>query len=130
MIRLGLIAGAAVLLVGGALAAEKVIFLTDVPGLLIDVDDPESLIPRSTVAELRAQIESGVISGGMVPKVESCINAVEAGAAGAHLLDGRVPHVLLLELFTDAGIGTMITAAGAGESDTSDPDAALQEPHP
>jgi acetylglutamate kinase len=115
--------------IGGALGAEKVIFLTDVPGLLTDVDDPDSIIPRSTVDELRAQIESKVISGGMVPKVESCINAVEAGAASAHLLDGRVPHVLLLELFTDAGIGTMITAvAGSGEADISYPDAAIEEP--
>jgi acetylglutamate kinase len=117
--------------IGGALGAEKVIFLTDVAGLLTDVDDPDSIIPRSTVDELRAQIESDVISGGMVPKVESCINAVEAGAASAHLLDGRVPHVLLLELFTDAGIGTMITAvAGSGEADISYPDAAIEEPRP
>ncbi len=117
--------------IGGALGAEKVIFLTDVPGLLTDVDDPDSVVPRSTVDELRAQIESDVISGGMVPKVESCINAVEAGAASAHLLDGRVPHVLLLELFTDAGIGTMITAAaGSGEADISYPDAAIEEPRP
>ena len=64
---------------------------------------------RATVDELNAQIESGVIHGGMVPKVRSCIEAVRAGAVSAHLLDGRVPHVLLLELFTDAGIGTMIT---------------------
>ncbi len=117
--------------IGGALGAEKVIFLTDVPGLLTDVDDPDSLIPRSTVDELRAQIESEVISGGMVPKVESCINAVEAGAASAHLLDGRVAHVLLLELFTDAGIGTMITAvAASGEADIPYPDAAIEEPRP
>ncbi len=93
---------------GGALAAEKVVYLTDVPGLLADVDDPASLIARSTVSELEAGIASGTVSGGMVPKVESCIEAVRAGAKAAHLLDGRVPHVLLLELFTDAGIGTMI----------------------
>ena len=94
---------------GGALGAEKVVFLTDVPGLLADVDDPDSLVARATVDELNAQIESGAIRGGMVPKVRSCIEAVRAGAVSAHLLDGRVPHVLLLELFTDAGIGTMIT---------------------
>lgn len=94
---------------GGALGAEKVVFLTNVPGLLADVDDPASLVTRATVGELRASITNGVISGGMVPKVESCIAAIEAGAASAHMLDGRIPHVLLLELFTDAGIGTMVT---------------------
>ncbi|MEM9653586.1 MAG: acetylglutamate kinase [Actinomycetota bacterium] len=95
---------------GGALGAEKVVFLTDVSGLLADVDDPSSIIAKATVEDLDAGIESGRIAGGMVPKVLSCIEAVRAGAASAHLLDGRVPHVLLLELFTDAGIGTMITA--------------------
>lgn len=94
---------------GGALGAEKVMFLTDVSGLLTDVDDPESLVTRATVAELEAGIADGTIGGGMVPKVLSCVEAVRAGAASAHLLDGRVPHVLLLELFTDTGIGTMIT---------------------
>lgn len=95
---------------GGALEAEKVVYLTDVPGLLADVDDPSSLIIRATTAELSEQIADGSISGGMVPKVGSCIHAVESGAVSAHMLDGRIPHVLLLELFTDAGIGTMITA--------------------
>lgn len=95
--------------IGGALGAEKVVFLTNVPGLLADVDDPASLVTRATVGELRASITSGVITGGMVPKVQSCIAAIEAGAASAHMLDGRIPHVLLLELFTDAGIGTMVT---------------------
>ncbi len=95
---------------GGALGAEKVIFLTNVAGLLTDVDDPASLIARITLAELDAAIATGSISGGMVPKVTSCMAAVRAGAASAHMLDGRIPHVLLLELFTDAGIGTMVTA--------------------
>lgn len=95
---------------GGALQAEKVIYLTDVPGLMDDIDDPSSLIISATTEDLARQIEGGSISGGMVPKVSSCIHAVEAGAASAHMLDGRIPHVLLLELFTDAGIGTMITA--------------------
>ena len=94
---------------GGALGAEKVVFLTDVPGLMGDVDDPATLVARATVHDLEAGIAEGRISGGMVPKVLSCIEAVRAGAASAHLLDGRIPHVLLLELFTDAGIGTMIT---------------------
>lgn len=93
---------------GGALGAEKVIYLTNVPGLLHDVDDPSSLVPRISVAELERAIADGTISGGMVPKVASCMEAVRAGAASAHMLDGRIPHVLLLELFTDAGIGTMV----------------------
>ncbi|NCG25813.1 MAG: acetylglutamate kinase [Actinobacteria bacterium] len=92
----------------GALGAEKAIYLTDVPGLLADVDDLRSLIARATITEVQAMIKDGTISGGMIPKVEACIKAVESGAASAHMLDGRIPHVLLLELFTDAGIGTMI----------------------
>ncbi len=93
----------------GALGAEKAIYLTDVPGLLADLADPASIIAQSTVAELRGLIADGTIAGGMIPKVTACIDAVEAGANAAHMLDGRVPHVLLLELFTDAGIGTKIT---------------------
>lgn len=93
----------------GALKAEKAIYLTDVPGLLANVDDPTSLIAQATISEIHALIDEGTIAGGMIPKVESCVEAVEAGANAAHMLDGRVPHVLLLELFTDAGIGTKIT---------------------
>ena len=104
---------------GGALGAEKVVFLTDVSGLLTDADDPSTLVARASVADLEAGIASGQIGGGMIPKVRSCIHAVEAGAANAHLLDGRVPHVLLLELFTDAGIGTMITPASGDSPDGS-----------
>ena len=95
----------------GALNAEKAIYLTDVPGLLRDVSDPSSIIAQASVSELKALIEDGTIAGGMIPKVGACIEAVEAGANAAHMLDGRVPHVLLLELFTDAGIGTKITVA-------------------
>jgi acetylglutamate kinase len=95
--------------IAGALGAEKVVYLTDVAGLLLDVDDPSSLVAAASVDQLRAFIADGTISGGMVPKVDSCIEAVEAGAKAAHMLDGRIPHVLLLELFTDAGIGTKIT---------------------
>ena len=98
--------------VAGALGAEKAVYLTDVSGLLLDVDDPSSLIARATIPELDAYIADGTISGGMLPKIDACVVAVTAGAASAHMLDGRVPHVLLLELFTDAGIGTMITASG------------------
>ncbi len=96
--------------IAGALDAEKVIYLTDVPGLLLDVDDPGSIVTQATIAELEQLIADGVISGGMVPKVDACIEAVRMGARSAHMLDGRRPHVMLLELFTDAGIGTKITA--------------------
>ena len=96
----------------GALAAEKVIYLTDVPGLLTDVGDATSIVARADVAEIESMIDDGTISGGMIPKVRACIDAVRAGARSAHMLDGRIPHVLLLELFTDAGIGTMVTAGG------------------
>ena len=95
--------------IAGALRAEKVIYLTDTEGLLANVDDASSLIARTTVAELSAKLEAGEIGGGMLPKLTSCIDALSHGANNAHLLDGRIPHVLLLELFTDAGIGTMIT---------------------
>jgi acetylglutamate kinase len=91
-----------------ALHAEKVIYLTDVEGLLADVDDPSSLISRTTAAELQSAIDDGRLTGGMIPKVAACIHAVEEGVGSAHILDGRLPHVVLLELFSDAGIGTMV----------------------
>jgi len=98
-----------------ALGAEKIIYLTDVAGLLGDVDDPDSLITRTSAPELRSKIAGGELTGGMIPKIEACLAALDGGVGSAHLLDGRVPHVLLLELFTDAGIGTMITRSiGAG----------------
>jgi acetylglutamate kinase len=99
-----------------ALGAEKAVFLTDVPGLLADVDDPGSLISRITDAELQAMIDDGRLSGGMIPKVAAALHAVRHGVGSAHLLDGRVPHVLLLELFSDAGIGTMIASTLAAEA--------------
>ena len=95
--------------VAEALEAEKVVYLTDVAGLLEDVDQPDSLIGRTTAGSLAARLASGKIVGGMIPKIEACISAVRNGVNSAHLLDGRVPHVVLVELFTDAGVGTMIT---------------------
>jgi acetylglutamate kinase len=92
-----------------ALGAEKVVYLTDVPGLLADVDDPTTLITRVTSEELQALVDDGTLSGGMIPKIAACIHAVLHGVGGAHILDGRVPHALLLELFTDEGVGTMVT---------------------
>jgi len=95
----------------GALQAEKVVFLTDVEGLYRDFKDKDSLIQRATVEELREMVASGSISSGMVPKLKSCIAAMDAGVQKAHILDGRVQHALLLEMFTPEGIGTMIRSA-------------------
>lgn len=94
-----------------ALGAEKIIYLTDIAGLRRDVNDAASLIQRISVNDLSALIDDGTIAGGMIPKVESCIQAVRGGVKNAHILDGRIAHVLLLELFTDQGVGTMITGA-------------------
>ncbi|HEY1706827.1 MAG TPA: acetylglutamate kinase [Rhizomicrobium sp.] len=93
--------------VAGAMRAERLILLTDVEGVL---DREKKLIPRLSVAEARARIADGTISGGMIPKIETAIEAVEAGVRAAVILDGRIPHVLLLELFTEHGAGTLITA--------------------
>lgn len=94
--------------IASSVDAEKLIVLTDVPGILTDPDDPESLIRRIRVDELRELIDEGVITGGMIPKVETCINAVENGVKSAHILDGRLDHSILLETFTKHGIGTMV----------------------
>ncbi|MGQ0433953.1 MAG: acetylglutamate kinase [Microthrixaceae bacterium] len=93
-----------------ALGAEKVIYLTDIEGLLADVNDPSSLVSRIGSAALQGLVDSGALEGGMIPKIAACLHAVRAGVGSAHLLDGRLPHVVLLELFSDAGVGTMITA--------------------
>ena len=95
--------------VAEAIGAEKVVYLTDVDGLYEDLDNKDSLIGRINVDELQAKLASGQITDGMIPKIEACIHAVSNGVTSAHLLDGRIPHVALLEIFTDAGIGTMIT---------------------
>ena len=91
-----------------ALGAEKLVYLTDIEGLRRVVDDPDSLIRQTTPDELDALMADGTIAGGMIPKVESCVHAVRGGVRRAHILDGRIAHVLLLEIFTDEGIGTMI----------------------
>ena len=92
-----------------ALSAEKIIYLTDIAGLRKDIDDASSLIQRISVMDVGALIADGTISGGMIPKIDSCMQAVKGGVKSAHILDGRIAHVLLLELFTDQGVGTMIT---------------------
>ena len=94
--------------VAGALKAEKLVFLTDVPGLLKNADDPDSFIPRIRASEVRGMIGRGEITGGFIPKMECCAAGVEAGVPNVHILDGRVEHSLILEIFTKDGIGTMI----------------------
>jgi acetylglutamate kinase len=94
--------------VAGALGAYKVVFLTDVPGWLADPADADSLIGQAGAGDVRAAL--GALDGGMRPKLEACVQAIEEGVSAAHILDGRVAHSLLLELFTDAGIGTKIEA--------------------
>jgi len=91
-----------------ALGAEKLVYLTDIEGLRRVVDDDASLIRQTTPDELDELMADGTIAGGMIPKVESCVQAVRRGVRRAHILDGRIPHVLLLEVFTDEGIGTMV----------------------
>ena len=103
--------------VAGALGAERILYLTDVEGLLADVGDPLSRISRIDMSGLAALIDNGAISGGMIPKVQACVDAVEAGVGSAHMVDGRIPHVLLLELFTDVGIGTMVLPDGGVAAD-------------
>lgn len=100
--------------IAAAVGAEKLIYLTDVPGVLADVADPSSLISVTSVADLRAMIGDGRLGGGMIPKVGACIDAVEAGVPSVHILDGRRAHALLLELFTDAGVGTMVSGGSDG----------------
>ncbi|MCL2351772.1 MAG: acetylglutamate kinase [Firmicutes bacterium] len=96
--------------VAGALKAEKLVFLTDVEGIMRDKADASSVFSRVTVAEIRQMIQNGIISGGMIPKVEGCIRGIEAGVSHVHILDGRVEHCLILEIFTKEGVGTLIVA--------------------
>ena len=91
-----------------AMNAEKIVYLTSAPGLLENVDDETSLVPRLTSSELNARIASGTISAGMIPQLRACAEAVDGGVGTAHIIDGRVSHALLIELLTDEGIGTMV----------------------
>ena len=95
--------------VAGALGAYKVVFLTDVPGWLADPSDPQSLIAQADTAQVQDAVAA--LEGGMRPKLEACVAAINQGVSAAHILDGRIAHSLLLELFTDAGIGTKIEAS-------------------
>ncbi len=99
--------------IAGALNAQKLVFLTDVEGILRDKDDPSSIIRRMNAAEAKALIADGTIKGGMIPKVECCLDALDKGVKTVHVLDGRLPHSMLLEIFTASGVGTMVTPEAA-----------------
>ena len=94
--------------IAGALGAERLIMMTDIDGILLDKNDPSSLIPELNVSEIEALTKSGVISGGMIPKVECCLEALSGGVKNVVILDGRVPHSILMELLTNEGAGTWI----------------------
>jgi acetylglutamate kinase len=98
--------------IAGALAANKLIILTDAPGILRDRRDPDSLIPSIPLNQLDGLRRDGIIEGGMIPKVQACEEAIRAGVAKAHIIDGRIAHSLLLEVLTDRGVGTEITQGG------------------
>ena len=95
--------------IAGALGAERLIMMTDIAGILMDKDDPSTLIPQITVSEAEKLYENKVISGGMIPKVDCCIEALNHGVNNVIIMDGRIPHSILMELLTDEGAGTMVT---------------------
>ncbi|MGD1918017.1 MAG: acetylglutamate kinase [Pleurocapsa sp.] len=97
--------------VAAALQAEKLILLTDTPGIMYDFHDSSSLINKLDIQKARTLIEEGIVSGGMIPKVSCCVRSLAQGVRAAHILDGRLPHSLLLEILTDEGIGSMIVAS-------------------
>ena len=95
--------------IAGALGAERMILMTDIAGILRDKDDPKTLIPHVTIADAKKLYDEGVISGGMIPKVDCCIEALTHGVKNVVIMDGRTPHSILMELLTDEGAGTMVT---------------------
>jgi acetylglutamate kinase len=95
--------------IAAALGAESLLSMSDIPGLLRDINQEDSLISRVTMGEEQALIDDGVISGGMIPKIECCLEALRGGVRRVFILDGRIPHSILIEVLTDAGIGTMFT---------------------
>ena len=95
--------------IAGALGAERLIMMTDIAGLLRDKDDPSTLIPRVTVSQAKQLQTEGIISGGMIPKIDCCIEALDKGVKHVVIMDGRVPHSILMELLTDEGAGTMVS---------------------
>jgi acetylglutamate kinase len=98
--------------IAAALGAEKLILLTDTPGLMRDFKDPNTLIRQLDIQGARALIEDGTVSGGMIPKLTCCVRSLAQGVRAAHIIDGRLPHSLLLEIFTDSGTGSMIVSSG------------------
>ena len=95
--------------IAGALGAERMILMTDIAGILQDKDDPKTLIPHVTIAEAKQLYDEGIISGGMIPKVDCCIEALTHGVKNVVIMDGRTPHSILMELLTNEGAGTMVT---------------------
>ena len=95
--------------IAGALGAERMILMTDIAGILRDKDDPSTLLPHVTVDQAKELYQEGVISGGMIPKVDCCIEALNHGVKNVVIMDGRIPHSILMELLTDEGAGTMVT---------------------
>lgn len=96
--------------IAGALGAQRLIMMTDIDGVLLDKDDPSTIIPHLTINDIERLIGEGVISGGMIPKVDCCIEAIHRGVKNVVIMDGRVPHSILMELLTDEGAGTMVSA--------------------
>ena len=96
--------------IAGALGAERFILMTDIAGILRDKDDPSTLIPEISLSETDKLFESGIISSGMIPKVQCCVTAIKSGVKNVVIMDGRVPHSILMELLTDEGAGTMVTS--------------------
>ena len=94
--------------IAAALGAEKLILLTDTPGILQDYKNPSTLIAKIDISQARELMGNGIVGGGMIPKVNCCVRSLAQGVSAAHIIDGRIPHALLLEIFTDGGIGTMI----------------------
>ena len=94
--------------IAGALNAERLIMMTDIAGILKDKDDPSTLIPHVTIEEAQERYKDGTISGGMLPKVDCCIDAIKHGVKNVVIMDGRVPHSILMEILTDEGAGTMV----------------------
>ncbi len=97
--------------IAAALGAEKLILLTDTAGILEDYHDPSTLLTRLDIQQARDLIDKGIVSGGMIPKVTCCVRSLAQGVRAAHIIDGRIPHALLLEIFTDEGIGSMLVAS-------------------
>ena len=94
------------------MGAEKLILLTDTPGILENYEEPSTLLPKLDIQQARDLIGKGIVGGGMIPKVNCCVRSLAQGVHAAHIIDGRIPHALLLEIFTDDGIGSMLVASG------------------